>query len=65
MDADGVVQDYVEVHNGSEWKYESMLMYTTDNTGEVTPPEVKQKAIESFMTNFVVKWDSAKGVVYK
>ena len=42
-----------------------MLMYTTDNTGEVTPPEVKQKAIESFMTNFVVKWDSAKGVVYK
>lgn len=65
MDADGVVQDFVEVHNGSEWRYESMLMYTTDNTGEITPTSVKEKAIESFMTNFVVKWDSAKGVVYK
>lgn len=62
--ADGVIVEPIEVRNGRTHEYESMLMMTTDNRGEPTPLDVKARAIEQFMTYFVVKWDGNE-VVYK
>jgi hypothetical protein len=63
-DADGVVTQPIEIRMGRDFPVESLPMMTTDNRGEPTPADVIAKAIEQFMTYFVVSWYGQK-VEYK
>jgi hypothetical protein len=65
-DADGVVVSPIEVRTGrlASLKDDQLLIMTTDNRGEPTPQEIQERAMEQFMTYFVVRWDGQK-VVYK
>ena len=65
-DADGVVTQPIEIRMGklASLKDDQLLIMTTDNRGEPTPANVVAKAIEQFMTYFVVSWYGQK-VEYK
>lgn len=64
--ADGVVVAPVEVRTGrlASLKDDQLMIMTTDNRGEPTPQEVQERAMEQFMTYFVVRWYGKK-VNYK
>ena len=65
-DHDGVVVEPIEVRIGrlATLKADQLLIMTTDNRGEPTPQEVQERAMEQFMTYFVVRWYGSK-VNYK
>jgi hypothetical protein len=65
-DASGVIVAPIEVRIGklARLQDDQLLIMTTDNRGEPTPPNVRDRAIEQLMTYLTVSWYGQK-VEYK